>query len=101
MNKYSQIYSMYQAVFHPAFKRDIKNLPAQLLDKLNKSIDEILINPFRFDRLKGELKEISRTRIRHLGVEYRLAFYIQKEIVVFLMISTRENFYDYLRRRMK
>lgn len=92
---------MHQAAFHPAFKRDIKNLPTQLLDKLNKSFDEVLINPFRFDRLKGELREISKTKIRHLGVEYRLAFYIQKEIVVFLMFSTRENFYDYLRRRMR
>ena len=85
---------MHQAAFHPAFKRDIKNLPTQLLDKLNKSFDEVLINPFRFDRLKGELREISKTKIRHLGVEYRLAFYVQKEIVVFLMFSTRENFYD-------
>lgn len=92
---------MHQAAFHPAFKRDIKNLPPQLLDKLNKSFDEVLINPFRFDRLKGELREISKTKIRHLGVEYRLAFYVQKEIVVFLMFSTRENFYDYLRRRMR
>ena len=92
---------MHQAAFHPAFKRDIKNLPTQLLDKLNKSIDEVLINPFRFDRLKGELSELSKTKIRHLGVEYRLAFYIQKEIVVFLMFSTRENFYDYLRRRLR
>ena len=58
---------MHQAAFHPAFKRDIKNLPIQLLDKLNKSIDEVLINPFRFDRLKGELREISKTKIRHLG----------------------------------
>ncbi|MBU0661728.1 MAG: type II toxin-antitoxin system RelE/ParE family toxin [Bacteroidota bacterium] len=92
---------MHQAAFHPAFKRDIKNLPMQLLDKLNKSFDEVLINPFRFDRLKGELREISKTKIRHLGVEYRLAFYVQKEIVVFLMFSKRENFYDYLRRRMR
>ena len=92
---------MHQAAFHPAFKRDIKNLPMQLLDKLNKSFDEVLINPFRFDRLKGELREISKTKIRHLGVEYRLAFYVQKEIVVFLMFSTRENFYDYLRRRLR
>ncbi|MDP1994103.1 MAG: type II toxin-antitoxin system RelE/ParE family toxin, partial [Ignavibacteria bacterium] len=76
-------------------------LPGQLLDKLNKSFDEILIDPFRFDRLKGELKEISKTKIRHLGVEYRLAFYVQKDVVVFLMFSTRENFYDYLRRRMR
>jgi mRNA-degrading endonuclease RelE of RelBE toxin-antitoxin system len=42
---------MHQASFHPAFKRDIKNLPAQLLDKLNKSIHEVLINPFGFDRV--------------------------------------------------
>lgn len=92
---------MHQAAFHPSFKRDIKNLPDQLLDKLNKSFDEILIDPFRFDRLKGELKEISKTKIRHLGVEYRLAFFVQKDTVVFLMFSTRENFYDYLRRRMR
>lgn len=58
---------MHQAAFHPGFKRDIKNLPTQLLDKLNKSFDKVLINPFRFDRLKGELKEISKTKIRHLG----------------------------------
>lgn len=92
---------MYQAAFHPAFKRDIKNLSAQLLDKLNKSIDEVLIDPHRFYRLKGELREISKTKIRHLGVEYRLAFYIQKGMVVFLVFSTRENFYDYLRRRIR
>lgn len=49
-----------------------------------KYIDEILINPFISDKLKGELKEVSITRIRHLGVEYRLAFYIQKDIIIFL-----------------
>ena len=91
---------MYQAAFHPAFKRDIKNLSPQLLDKLNKSIDQVLINPYKFDRLHGVLSEVSKTKIRHLGVEYRLAFYIQKETIVFLMFSTRENFYDYLRRRI-
>ncbi len=92
---------MHQAAFHPAFKRDIKNLPLQVLDKLNKSIDEVLINPYRFDRLHGELREISKVRIRHLGVEYRLTFYIQKETVIFLMFSTRENIYDYLKRRIR
>ena len=92
---------MHKAAFHPAFKRDIKNLPVQLLNKLHKNIDEVLFNPSKFDRLKGELREISKTRIHHLGVEYRLAFYVQKEMVVFLMFSTRENFYDYLRRRMR
>jgi len=91
---------MYQAAFHSAFKRDIKNLPPQLLDKLNKSLDTVLINPFRFDRLKGKLSEVRKTKIRYLGVEYRLAFYIQEEIVIFLMFSTRENFYDYLGRRI-
>jgi mRNA-degrading endonuclease RelE of RelBE toxin-antitoxin system len=92
---------MHEALFHPAFKRDIKKLPHQLLDKLYKSIDEVLSNPFRFDRLKGELSEIFKINVHFLGVEYRLAFYIQKETVVFLMFSSRENFYDYLRRRMK
>jgi len=92
---------MHEALFHPAFKRDIKKLSHRLLDKLNKSIDEVLINPFRFDRLKGELSEIFKINIRLLGVEYRLAYYIQKETVVFLMFSSRENFYDYLRRRMR
>ena len=91
---------MYQAAFHPAFKRDIKNLPPQLLDKLNKSIDEVLINPYKFVRLHGVLSEVSKTKIRYSGVEYRLAFYIQKETIVFLMFSTRENFYEYLRRRI-
>ena len=40
---------MHQAAFHPASTRDIKNLPMQLLDKLNNSIDEILNNPFIFE----------------------------------------------------
>ncbi len=92
---------MHQAAFHPAFKRDIKNLSSQALDKLNKSINEVLVNPLRYERLHGELREISKVRIRHLGVEYRLTFYIQKEIVIFLMFSTRENFYDYLKRRIR
>ena len=82
---------MFQAAFHPAFKRDIKNLSARLLDKLNKSIDEVLIDPHRFDRLKGELREISKTKIRHLGVEYRLAFYVQKEIVAFLILPGQSS----------
>ena len=92
---------MYTAYFHPAFKRDIKNIPLPLLEKLNKCIDEVLVNPVKFDRLKGELNEISKSKIYHLGVEYRLAFYIQKEIVTFLMFSKRENFYDYLKRRIR
>ena len=92
---------MHQALFHPAFKRDIKNLPLQLIDKLKNRLDEVLVNPYGFERLKGKLDEISKIEIRHLGVEYRLAFYVQKDVVVFLMFSKRENFYDYLKRRMR
>ncbi|KAF0148580.1 MAG: hypothetical protein FD143_2865 [Ignavibacteria bacterium] len=92
---------MHKAAFHPAFKRDVKNLPLLLIEKLKNRLDEIQINPFSYEKLKGKLNEISKIEVRHLGVEYRLAFYVQKDSVVFLMFSKRENFYDYLKRRIR
>jgi mRNA-degrading endonuclease RelE of RelBE toxin-antitoxin system len=92
---------MYESKFHPAFKKDLKSIPIEVIQKLQRKIDDILLNPFTFSKLHGELKEISKSEIKHMGVEYRLAFTILENTVVLLMFNKRERFYDYLRRRLK
>ncbi|MFH1195671.1 MAG: type II toxin-antitoxin system RelE/ParE family toxin [bacterium] len=92
---------MYLSKYHPAFKKDLKNIPVEVILKLQKKIDNVLQNPFAFVKLHGELNEISKTEIKHMGVEYRLAFTVIEDTVVFLMFKKRERFYEYLHRRLK
>lgn len=92
---------MFEAKFHHAFKKDLKNIPEVVIQKLQMKIDDLLSNPFACSKLHGDLKEISKAEIKHGGVEYRLAFLIEDSVVVFLMFKKRERFYDYLHRRLK
>jgi len=59
---------MFQAAFHPAFKKDIKNLNPGVIEKLKKAVDLILSDPYAHPKLKGELKDIFKMVIKHQGI---------------------------------
>jgi mRNA-degrading endonuclease RelE of RelBE toxin-antitoxin system len=88
-----------EALFHPKFRKDLKSLPKEFIPKVEETIDSICKSPFSCDKLKGELSDIYRAKIFFKNNEYRLAFTIQNNSIVFIMIAKRESFYETLKRR--
>jgi mRNA-degrading endonuclease RelE of RelBE toxin-antitoxin system len=63
---------MYEILFHPAFKKDLKKIPAKAIKRIEKLVDEVALNPLKCKQLHGDMKKIRK----------------------------KENFYQYLKRRM-
>lgn len=93
----------YKDEYHPQFKKDLKKLDKKvIIDIFNSHIDSILVSPFAGKPLQGELNEVLSYHFKKSGVEYRLAYFVDKkrQIVYFVMAGARENFYDVLKRRI-
>jgi addiction module RelE/StbE family toxin len=86
---------MFKEKFHPKIKKDIKKLDKSLVKKLPSYFDQILSNPHQNEQLKGNLKDIFSYHFQHQSTNYRIAYTINNdnEIVIFLLIASRENFY--------
>ena len=93
---------MYDISFYSSFKKDVKKLKGDILNRVKSAFLEIRENPYKFDKLTGDLSEVYRYKFRLNKVDYRLAYLINEneEIVIFIMFKKRENFYDLLRKRL-
>lgn len=92
---------MYEVAYHPAFRKDLKKLPEYVLTKLEALIKELQVDPFQCGRLSGDLGDVFRCKLKAGGVEYRLAYIVEKQRIIILMFKKRESFYEYLRRRLR
>lgn len=91
---------MYSKAFHPAFKKDLKDLPKELIEEIKKATDEIVNKPYYNERLSGILSDYYKFKLKYNKVEYRIIFTIEEKTVIFVMIKKRENLYSYLKRRL-
>jgi len=71
----------------------IKNTKGELKSKIKEEVDRIIQNPSIGEFLKGKLKTIQAHHFTNQGVNYRIA-YQKRNNIIFIMISTRENFYS-------
>ena len=95
---------MYQVLIRKSAKKDFKRLPKQLQAKVKqKTFKEIAKNPWLNRGLSGSFKGLKKVVLRYQGVEYRIVYYILKDdkIALVIMLGTRENFYQKLKRRLK
>ncbi len=86
-----------------AVARDIKKLPGEV----SKEVEEIHFkrirqNPFQAYELGYSFKGLRSYHFSHKGTAYRIVYELFEEdrLVVIIMISTRETFYEKLRRRV-
>lgn len=96
---------MYQPEFHPKVDKDLskfdKNLKKDIRDK---HIPKILEDPHRAGKsLSGKLAGLKSYSFTAHRTEYRIVYDMleEKVIVLFLMIGSRENFYERLLRRLR
>lgn len=90
--------------YHPKIKSDLKKLDKSVIrDIHDRHLDNILMQPLFYERLRGNLEGIFSYHFRKNGVEHRIAYTVNEiqNTVFFLMIGVRESFYEILKRRMK
>lgn len=92
---------MYQLNVTNQAKKDLKRLDRPIIKIILGILDDIAENPHAVESLHGNLSHLKKWSFTHLGIGYRIAYQIFEthiEVKV-LMIGTRENFYDELKRR--
>lgn len=91
----------------PRFNKASKKLAkgnASIATKIVESMDAIRTNPYIGDLKHGDLKGIRCLDFYVSGTNYELAYDIEEDedgnitIVLLLLIGTRENFYNELKR---
>lgn len=71
----------------------IRNAKGNLKVQIQEEVDNIIENPSIGEHLKGKLRKIQTHHFTHQGVNYRIAYQV-KNNTIFIMIGTRENFYN-------
>jgi mRNA-degrading endonuclease RelE of RelBE toxin-antitoxin system len=96
---------MHKLIILPPAARFLKKLKEQpLRAAFQKTVDEILLNPYIGDPKVGDLTGVYCCDIFYNKTNYELAYTIIEEngeTVVVILAGTRENFYCELKRYMK
>ena len=95
---------MYRIESIGAVKRDIRRLDKQLQRIINeKYFADIEKDPFKAVPLAHEFKGLWSYHFSYRGTQYRIVYeiYPEDQIVLVIMIGTREEFYQALRRRIR
>jgi len=93
---------MYKIVFHSQLKKDLKQLPKQVVyDLLEKVFPVIKENPYSGEKVLNR-KNVFKFKYIYKKVHYRIAYLIlNKElIIIILKVGSRENFYKKLFQRI-
>ncbi|WP_342399414.1 type II toxin-antitoxin system RelE/ParE family toxin [Weizmannia sp. FSL W8-0676] len=82
--------------------KKIRKTDRVLFEKIEIVIDTIREDPSVGDPKLGDLEGYFCVNIRHLRIEYRICYTVEEdengELVVIIMIGSRENFYRDLKR---
>ncbi len=93
----------YKDEYHPRVKSDLKKLDKGVVREIyDTHLNNILREPYRGEKLFGDLEGVSSYHFRNNKVDYRIAYSIEedKKIVYIVMAGKRENFYEILKRRL-
>lgn len=95
---------MYKIETYSAVKKDIKKLDKKLKKEIKeKYFTDIEKDPFKATPLSYEFKGLWSYHFSYKGTQYRIVYeiYPKKSVVLIIMIRTREEFYETLKRRIK
>ena len=93
----------YKDEYHPKIKTDQKGLDKSVKKDIDAfHIEKILKDPYGSEKLHGNLEGFFSYHFRKNKIDYRIAYAVDegKKIVYILMVGKRENFYDFLKRRL-
>jgi addiction module RelE/StbE family toxin len=96
--------SAYTIRFATAVKKDIRKLDRQLQEIIKEDhLTSIERDPFKAAPLLYEFKGLWSYHFNYGGTQYRIIYevYPEEQIVLVIMIGSREGFYEVLRQRVK
>ena len=94
---------MYIVEYASGIKKDFKKIDRRgLLFVKQRVISRISYDPYQEELLHGDFKKYKKCAFSFGGVAYRIAYKIKhdKTMVLLILVSTRENFYKELKRRI-
>jgi addiction module RelE/StbE family toxin len=94
---------MYELKFLNLVKKDYKKLDKKIASLVKlEHLEEIKKDPYKAEKLKGDLSGFFAYHFKYNRVEYRISYTINesKNIVEIYMINKRENFYKDLKIRI-
>ncbi len=95
---------MYRVEAVSAVKKDMRKLPRAVTTLLeHKYFPALKLNPRVGEPLHQEFKGLWSYHFSHLSTQYRIVYEIDEvePVIYVLLIGTRENLYDRLRRRVR
>jgi len=94
---------MYELVIPRLVEKDIGKLPRQLQKIIaSEHLESIKFNPHQSGFLRGKSRGLRKYTFSYKRTEYRIVYKISEtaKLVILIMIGSRENFYERLRRRI-
>lgn len=87
----------------PSAHRKYKKFDPRLQDKVEVEAKKLSEEPYRYEELKGHLKGIRSYHFGYENTEYRIAYRIVKDKnqIEIVLVKTRKNFYQILRRILR
>lgn len=95
---------MYRIKYSPAAVKYIKKIRnKQLKTELKKAIDQIANDPYVGEAKMGDLQGLFGYDVYYDSVNYEIAYTVKEMeiLVTIIMVGTRENFYNELKRYIK
>jgi mRNA-degrading endonuclease RelE of RelBE toxin-antitoxin system len=94
---------LYQIFMAPSAHRKYKKFPPDLQERIKQEAQKLSEYPNHYEELKGPLKGIFSYHFEYKKTQYRIAYRIledSKEIEI-ILVKSRENFYEILKRIIK
>lgn len=94
---------MYSVQVPPKVAKAIHRLDKPLQQLFKEKLQEIAKNPHKGNALTRDLKGLWSYHFSYRGVAYRIIYEIYEEslLVLIVLVGTRENIYERLRRSQK
>jgi len=95
---------MYELKAINAVKKDLNTLNRATVKEIQEiHFPRIKKDPHQADPLRYAFKGLYSYHFRHVGTSYRIIYEIYEEenLIIILLIGSRENFYERLRRRLR
>ena len=96
---------MYEISYSKPAERYFKKIKDKnLLDVFKKAIDKLKVDPYIGEQKRGDLSGVYGYDVKYSSVNYELAYKIYEDdgkLMVVILVGTRENFYEDLKRLVK
>ena len=93
---------MFRVIIPNSVKRDLNKLDKTALQTALLIMEGLSSNPFHGSTLTGIIDEVRKINFKVSNVQYRLVYkiYYAEYNVIVILVGTRENFYQELKRRL-